>query len=70
VIAKRSRYIRAMNMILATPERSLLATLFNENPGYFQMHRASVDGLDVVCSEVYPLDTTWHPIQNRTVTEL
>ena len=70
VITKRSRYIRAMNMILATPERSLLATLFNENPGYFQMHRASVDGLDVVCSEAYPLGTTWHPIENRTVTEL
>ena len=70
VIEKRTRYIRAMNMILATPERSLLATLYNENPAYFQMHRASANGLDVVCSESYPLDGTWRPIENRTIMEL
>ncbi|HCK77071.1 MAG TPA: hypothetical protein DHW07_07990 [Gammaproteobacteria bacterium] len=70
VIEKRTRYIRAMNLILATPERSLLATSYNENPTYFQMYRAFADGLDVVCSESYPLDGTWRPIENRTVMEL
>ena len=70
VIEKRTRYIRAMNMILATPERSMLATLYNENTDYFQMHRTVVNGLDIVCSEAYPLDETWHPIENRTIMEL
>ena len=70
VIEKRTRYIRALNFIIATPERSLLATVYNENPGYFQMQRTSVDGLDVVCSEQYPAGGSWQPIENRTVIEL
>ena len=70
VIEKRTRYIRALNFIIATPERSLLATVYNENPGYFQMQRTSVDGLDVVCSEQYPVGGSWRPIENRTVIEL
>jgi hypothetical protein len=59
-----------MNMILATPERSMLATLYNENTDYFQMHRTVFNGLDIVCSEAYPLDETWYPIENRTIMEL
>ena len=70
VIEKRTRYIRALNFIIATPERSLLATVYNENPEYFQMQRTSVGGLDVVCSEQYPVGGSWQPIENRTVIEL
>ena len=70
VIEKRTRYVRAMNLIMATPERSLLATVYNENPGYFQMQRASVGSLDVVCSEQYPVGGSWRPVENRTVIEL
>jgi len=70
VIEKRTRYIRALNLIIATPKRSLLATVYNENPGYFQMQRTSVAGLDVVCSEQYPVGGSWRPIENRTVIEL
>jgi len=70
VIEKRTRYIRALNLIIATPQRSLLATIYNENPGYFQMQRASGGGLDVVCSERYPVGSSWWPIENRTVIEL
>ena len=70
VIEKRTRYIRALNFIIATPQRSLLATVYNENPGYFQMQRTFVDGLDVVCSEQYPVGVSWRPIEHRTVIEL
>ena len=70
VIEKRTRYIRALNLIIATPQHSLLATIYNENPGYFQMQRASGGGLDVVCSERYPVGSSWRPIENRTVIEL
>ena len=70
VIEKRTRYVRAMNLIMATPERSLLATVYNENPGYFQMQRTSVGSLDVVCSEQYPVGGSWRPVENRTVIEL
>ncbi len=70
VIEKRTRYIRAMNLIMATPERSLLATVYNENAAYFQMQRTSVGSLDVVCSEHYPIDGLWRPVENRTIIEL
>ena len=71
VIEKRTRYIRAMNLIIATPQQSLLSTHYNENQGYFQMHRASTDRFEIVCSEPYPLlDAKWQTIENRTVTEL
>ncbi len=71
VIEKRTRYIRAMNLIIATPQQSLLSTQYNENQGYFQMHRASNDRFKIVCSEPYPLpDAKWQTIENRTVTEL
>lgn len=71
VIEKRTRYIRAMNLIIATPQQSLLSTQYNENQGYFQMHRASTDRFKIVCSEPYHLpDAKWQTIENRTVTEL
>ena len=71
VIEKRTRYIRAMNLIMATPQQSLLATYYNENQNYFQMHRASTDQLEIVCSEPYPLPGgDWQTIENRTVEEL
>ena len=71
VIEKRTRYIRAMNLIIATPQQSLLSTQYNENQGYFQMHRASNDRFKIVCSEPYHLpDAKWQTIENRTVTEL
>ena len=70
VIEKRTRYIRALNFIIATPHRSLLATLYNEHPRYFQMQRTFIDGLDVVCSEQYPVGVSWRPIENRTIIEL
>ena len=67
VIEKRSRYIRAMNMILATPEQSLLASLYNENEGYFQMYRHCTEGMTIVCSQPYPSVQDWNPIENRTI---
>lgn len=71
VIEKRTRYIRAMNLIIATPQQSLLSTQYNENQSYFQMHRASTDRFKIVCSEPYHLpDAKWQTIENRTVTEL
>ena len=53
-IEKRSRYVRAMNMIVAdSSARVHVATSFREDPEYFQMHTAEVDGARVICSEPY-----------------
>ena len=38
VLTRKTRYVRAMNFIIATGENAWLSTQFNENPDYFQMH--------------------------------
>jgi glutamine amidotransferase len=70
VIEKRTRYVRAMNFIMASLEDSYLATAFGENPGYFQLHRRQEPGLDLVCSVAYPGECNWQAIENHTVTAL
>ena len=67
VIAKRSRYIRAMNILLADADNVLVASQFGEDPDYFQMHRTRRPGLDLICSQPYLGETDWQPIPNGTV---
>ena len=70
IIARRSAYVRAMNLILSDGEQSCLSTSFNEAPEYFQMYRRQTDKLDLVCSR--PLDDGpgWRSIDNHTTTRL
>jgi glutamine amidotransferase len=70
VIEKRTRYIRAMNFIMASAERSYLVSTFGENPGYFQLHRRRDANLDLVCSVAYPGESGWQLIDNNTITLL
>lgn len=64
VIEKRTRYLRALNLVMARVDRVCLATRFNEDPGYFQMWRRRREDMDVVCSQVYPGETDWVRIEN------
>ena len=68
VIEKRTRYVRAMNFIMASREGGYLASVFGENPDYFQLHRRREPGMDIVCSVAYPGESGWEPIENRTIT--
>ena len=70
IIDKRSRYVRAMNIILAKGERAWLSTIYNEDPDYFQMHEATYRGIRLICSEPLPGEGQWTPIANRTVREI
>jgi len=70
VIEKRTRYVRAMNFIMASLDSSYLATVFGENPDYFQLHRRREPGLELVCSVAYPGERDWQVIDNHTVTAL
>ena len=67
-IERRTRYMRAMNLIVAdTARRVHFASRFREDPGYFQMHAAHFDGAHILCSKPYP-DTMgridWTPVEN------
>ncbi|MDE2796142.1 MAG: hypothetical protein OXL34_15095 [Gemmatimonadota bacterium] len=72
VIQRRTRYVRAMNLIVAGASRRIhFATAFREDPGYFQMHRATLGDTRVISSEPYPgpsrATAAWSPIPNGTV---
>ena len=72
VIRRRTRHVRAMNLIVADTMRQVhVATSFSEDPEYFQMHLAVGGDTCVICSEPYPgpsrAATEWSPIPNGTV---
>ena len=72
VIRRRTRYVRAMNLIVADPLRRVhVATDFREDPDYFQIHTAVRGDVRIVCSEPYPgrarTAFAWTPIRNGTV---
>lgn len=69
VINKRSRYIKAMNIILSDKQRDYVATQYSEDPDYFSMSVKRSDGCLVVCSEAYSKGTHWKEIPNHTVQE-
>lgn len=70
LIEQRTRYVRAMNILLADAEQLLVASLFNEEPEYFTLHARERNGLSIVCSAPYPGEDGWTPIPNRTVRTL
>lgn len=68
VITKRTRYVRAMNFMLATPDAVHVCSLFNEDPGYFQMQKTRIGDTMVICSERFGVDgdSEWLPVANNT----
>ncbi|NKC13675.1 MAG: hypothetical protein GKR94_16245 [Gammaproteobacteria bacterium] len=67
VIEKRSRYIRAMNFVIATPQAVHAASLYNEDPDYFQLRVAHTANTLIICSEPYG-EYAWQRLPNRSVT--
>lgn len=70
VIGKRTRYVRAMNFIMANTDSSYMTTIFGENPEYFQLHRRREANIDLVCSVAYPHENNWRAIDNNTISAL
>ena len=67
LIRKRTKYIRAMNIILADKDNAYVASIFNEDPDYFTMRRATENGTLIVASDPLPGDAAWQSIENNTV---
>jgi len=67
IIERRSRYVRAMNIIIASTRQAWVATQYNEDPDYFQLHRHRSDDVQILCSEAYPGGHDWTPVPNGTI---
>lgn len=67
IIQKRTRYVRAMNFFLASRDSVQVCSLFNEEPDYFQLREAEIDGVRVVCSDSYwENQYAWRNIPNAS----
>ena len=67
IIRKRSKYVRAMNIIIAERDRSYLASFFNEDPDYFTLHCSHTSGKTIVASDPMPGQEQWQKVPNETV---
>jgi glutamine amidotransferase len=67
VICKRTKYVRAMNIIMADDRNAYLASVFNEDPDYFTMRYSHSGKRLVVASEALPGDEHWEKIASGTV---
>lgn len=72
IIHQRTRYVRAMNIILATTGSVHVHSFFNEDPDYFRMHSRIEGGTLMICSERFPADaaTDWTPLDNRSYLDI
>ena len=66
IIARRSSYVRAMNIIISDGSQSCLASDYSENPAYFQMYEKQSGPLKLVCSQPFAGQPDWIPIPNHS----
>ena len=69
LIVRKTRYVRALNAILATPTRLFVSALHSENPEYFDIHYLESDEQLIVCSAPLDWGSGWTRIKNGTVKE-
>ena len=59
IIEKRSRYVRAMNIIMGDANGIYVSSSFGEDPDYFQMHVAQAEDRLTICSDPLTRDGPW-----------
>ncbi|MCB1740590.1 MAG: hypothetical protein KDK91_09485 [Gammaproteobacteria bacterium] len=64
VIERRSRYVRAMNIVMASADQALISSRYGEDPDYFQLRTRVMDGVRVISSQPYPGSDDWQLIDN------
>ena len=66
-IKKRTKYIRAMNIIITDKEKAYVSSLFSEDPDYFTLHKKNIPGGLIICSQKYPGENDWEKIENNSI---
>jgi glutamine amidotransferase len=67
LVERRSRYVRAMNLVIGRPGGFLLCTTFNEDADYFTLHVKQQDGAAVICSRPHGAEAGWRALPNNTI---
>lgn len=66
LIHKRTRYVRAMNIIVSDRRQFYVSCAYAERPAYFQM-AVKYDPALVICSEPFPGESGWEMIPNQSL---
>jgi predicted glutamine amidotransferase len=69
IVRRRTRYIRAMNFVLARGRTLQLYSYFNEDADYFTMHVRRAGSRLTICSEPFPLEQDWTAFGNGALEE-
>jgi len=67
IINKRSKYVRAMNIIITDKEKTFVSSTYNEDPNYFGMSYKQDNNTTVICSQIYPNESNWIKIENNSI---
>ncbi len=70
LLVRRTRYVRAMNMIIADRENVYVGSFYNEAPEYFRLRLRESGGGFTVSSETVADLPEWRMIPNDTVERL
>jgi glutamine amidotransferase len=67
IIKKRSRYVRAINFIIADNQSAYVYSDFNEDQEYFTMQYINNSEQVIICSEPYPEELDWKILETGKV---
>ncbi|MDE0310574.1 MAG: hypothetical protein OXI60_12205 [Acidiferrobacterales bacterium] len=67
LLNSKTRYVRAMNFIIADRENGWLNSEYNEYSEYFQMHELLQEDLHIISSAPYAGESGWTAIDNHIV---
>jgi len=67
IIKKRSRYIKAMNFIIADKQHAYVSSDFNEEPDYFTMQYKDTPDQLIISSKAYPSESDWQKFETNMI---
>jgi len=67
IIKKRSRYIKAMNIIIADKQNAYVTSDFHEDPEYFTLHYKKTPDDIIISSEKYPEESQWQKLETNKI---
>jgi len=67
IIKTRSRYVKAMNLLIADKRKAYIISDFNEDPDYFTMYYKKNTEQLIISSEKYPDEVNWQILDTNKV---
>lgn len=59
IIKKKTRYLKAMNIIMSDKSSVFVSSTFSEDPDYFTLHYKKTKNNLIICSEPYSNENGW-----------